>query len=219
MSPVVKKPEQELSITEIISRTFNLYTSKFIPFYVIFLIATLVNQLLGGAIRLYFVVPPMPTAPEELLSWFSTFIVPFILLTLLTFIISWIITTLANGLAVKYTSDVLEKGDASLNRGFNFTVSKLPSLFVAGIISAVLIGLGLIALVIPGIIIAIMFSLVVQVIIIQDAGAFDSFGKSRGLVRERWLKTFGLFLILVIITFVIDSIGNAIGLLSSRFSQ
>jgi len=216
MTSVVKKPERELFVTEIVSRTFTLYAARFIPFYIIFLMATLISNALGEVIRSYFAIPPIPsaTAPvEEILEWFSAFIVAFILLALLTFIIGWIITTLANGLAVKYTSDVLEKGDASLERGFSFVASKLPSLLVAGIISAVLIGIGLVALVIPGIIIAIMFSLLVQVIIIEDVGAFESFGRSRKLVSGRWLKTFGLFLALVIIIFVIGLIGNAIGLL------
>lgn len=215
MTSVVKKPERELFVTEIVSRTFTLYTSRFFPFYIIFLIASLVNGAFSNLLILSFNIPEIdPTAPPNvILEWFSEFIVPFILLALLTFIIGWIINTLANGLAVKYASDVLEKGDASLERAFSFTTSKLPSLLVAGIVSAFLIGIGLVALVIPGIIIAIMFSLVVQVIIIEDVGAFDSFGRSRKLVSGRWLKTFGLFLVLVIIIFVIGLIGNAIGLL------
>ncbi len=216
MASAVKKPERELFVTEIISQTFTLYSTRLVPFYIIFLMATLINTAVGEAIRFYFNIPPIPSTPastEEILNWVNTYLGPFLLMTFLIVVISLVIVFVANGLAVKYASDVLEKGDASLERGLSFAASKLPSLFVAGIISAVLIAIGLAFLAIPGIIITIMFSLLVQVIIIEDVGAFDSFGRSRKLVSGRWLKTFGLFLVLGIIILVISLIGYAIGLL------
>jgi hypothetical protein len=67
-------------------------------------------------------------------------------------------------------------------------------IFVAGIITL----LGYIALVVPGIILEIMYSLVLPVIIIEGLG-FKSMKRSRELVRHRWLKTLVLYVVLGLI--------------------
>jgi uncharacterized membrane protein len=90
-------------------------------------------------------------------------------------------------------------------------VTKLLSLLVAALITGILIGLGFLALIVPGIILYIMFYLVVPTIIIEDIGAFDSLSRSRRLVSNRWLKTFVLFLIVGLITGLVAFIGNLIG--------
>jgi hypothetical protein len=93
-------------------------------------------------------------------------------------------------------------------------VSKLLSLLAVSIITGVLIVIGLIAFVIPGIIIAIIFSLVVPAIIIENTGALESLLRSRLLVSHRWLKTFGLLLLLYVI---IGIVGILVGVISIPF--
>lgn len=96
--------------------------------------------------------------------------------------------TIAEGVVVKYASVFLEKGEAKLREAFNFTLSKLASLLAAGAITAILVVIGLILFVVPGIIMAIMFALVVPVIMIEQMGALESLSRSRGLVSKRWEK-------------------------------
>jgi hypothetical protein len=76
---------------------------------------------------------------------------------------------------------------------------KLVSILVSTLIVGLLIGLGLIALIIPGIILAIMYSLVVPVIINENVGALGSLSRSKRLVDHCWLKTFAFFLIIGIV--------------------
>jgi hypothetical protein len=66
--------------------------------------------------------------------------------------------------------------------------------------------LGFIALIIPGIIIAIMFSLVNPVIMLEGKSILGSLSRSRILVRNRWLKTIGLFLVIGIIVEAVNGI-------------
>ena len=63
---------------------------------------------------------------------------------------------------------------------------------------------------IPGIIITIMFSLIMPTIIVEQKGTFESLGRSRKLVSNRWLKTFALQLILIIIVLMVTGIVNLI---------
>jgi hypothetical protein len=58
---------------------------------------------------------------------------------------------------------------------------------------------------VPGIIIAIIFSLVIPTIIIEQKGAFESLGRSKNLVSNRWMKTFLLGLILGIIVLIVNT--------------
>jgi len=124
-----------------------------------------------------------------------------------------------SGVCVKCTSDLIEKGKASLGESFNFTAYRLPSLLIATLITGILVALGLLALIVPGIILYIMFYLVIPAIIIENIGAFDSLSRSRRLVSNRWLKTFVLALIVGLIigiaVFVASLITAPLGIYSS----
>jgi len=215
MSLIVKKPTRELSVGEIVGQSFNLYSAMFVPFYMLFLIAGLVNTAFSEMVNFYFPLPEVPelttAPPEEILQWFSAFIATLIVVLALTFIVGWIINTIVNGTAIKYTADLLEKGSASLQTGFNLTVFRLPSLLAAGIVTGIIILIGLICLIVPGIILAIMFALVVPVIMIEQIGALESLGRSRRLVNRRWGKTFATLLLVGIIIVLVALLANAIG--------
>jgi hypothetical protein len=125
-------------------------------------------------------------------------------------LVSWVIFTIVGGLAVKFASDLIEIGEADYRAGFNEVIARLPSLLGAGLLTAVLIGLGFILFIVPGVILAIIFSLVVPVIMIERLSAFKSLSRSMTLVSGRWSKTFVLLLIVVIIIILADWIAGAI---------
>ena len=206
-----KKPLEELSIGEIISETFTMYSENFTRYLIPFLAAAVVTGLLTTLVSLAIVVPAFspPSSAEQLWSWLG-YLGLIIASAVATGIISWIIGYIAQGIAVKFTSDILEKGQANLQTSFNFTMSKLLSILAASIITGILIFFGLLALIVPGIILAIMFSLVVQTIMVEDTGALESLSRSRRLVSDRWLKTFALLLVLYIILGIVGLIAGQI---------
>lgn len=213
----IEKPSRELSVGEIITQAFSLYSSNFILFFTPFLVAGLITGTFSLAVNYYLPLPapPAPEAPfEEIIAWLPGFIATLIAVALLTGIISWIISRVVEGTVVKCTSDLLEKGESSLSEGLGFTVSKLFSLLGAGIVTGILIAIGFVCLIIPGIILLIMFSLVVPAIIIEEKGVFESLGRSRRLVSRRWGKTFVLLLIVGIIIAILSAIA---GLLAAPF--
>src|SRR5207247_3859811 len=85
------------------------------------------------------------------------------------------------------------------------------------IVVGVIVFLGFIALIVPGIILAIMFSLALPVLLIENKGVTESMGRSRELVGKRWLKTFATFLVLGIIllvaSFIVSAISGSLGIL------
>ena len=107
-------------------------------------------------------------------------------------------------------SEQITKGEASLGASIRFAVSKLLSIWAVSIIVGIIVVLGIIALIIPGIILAIMYSLALPVLLIEKKGVFESMSRSRQLVSHRWGKTFGTFLLLGIIVIIASLIFGAI---------
>ena len=210
----VRKPSGELSVEEIFSLTFNLYRSKFLQFFLPFLISGIITGISTYVITSSFPLPTPPDMPaspsttfiyEELAPWFLELISKVIIIGIFSGLVLWIVGTTVTGIVIKNASDQIEKGSSNLNISFNFTVSKLPSLLAAQFIAGILITLGLLLFIVPGIIIAIMFSLVIPTIIIEQKGVFESLGRSKNLVSNRWMKTFLLGLILGIIVLIVNS--------------
>ena len=209
-----EKPLRELSIEEILRLTFELYSKKFSSFLIPMLVASLVSGSFSALIGRC--VENMPqlgyeTNPEAVWSYFWNYMVPLLAIAFIIGIISWLISTIAEGTCVKFAAENIEKGEGSLGEAFNFIIYKLPSLIAAAIITVILIVLGFIAFIIPGIILAIMFSLVIPTIIIENVGTLDSLSRSRRLVSNRWLKTLALLLIVYLLTLFVSYIGTLIG--------
>ena len=212
------KPSRELSIGEIVTHTFGLYSQKFIHYLIPFLIAGAITGLFTMAVNYTIKVPPQPTnpTPEEAIAWLTEALPPILGMLFLTLIIGWIIGYIVQGISIKYTIDTLEKSQANLLTSFNFTMSKLLLLLAVSIITGILIIVGLIAFVIPGIILLIIFSLVVPTIIIENTGALESLSRSRLLVSHRWLKTFVLLLLLYLMIGIVSAL---VGVISIPFGE
>ncbi len=209
----VGKPQHELSIGEILSLTFNLYLSKFLQFLFPLLIGGIITGLSSYIITSSFPLPSPPSMTysyEELIAWLFALFSAIIMIGVLSALVSWIVGTTVTGIIVKSASDQIEKGSMDLGASFSYVVSKLPSLLVAQLISGILVGIGLLLFVVPGIIIAIMFSLIIPSIIVEQKGALASLGRSRKLVSNRWLKTFVLLLVISLILLVVSGVALAI---------
>ena len=203
-----KNLQRELSIGEILSQTFNLYSRNFVQYLIPFLAAGIVTGLVTIAVRSAIVIPEAPVHPtsQQLLAWFPTFLTATVTSLFLSGIVSWIANSITTGITIKFTSDMLERGQANLQTSFNFTLTKLLSLLAASIITGILIVLGFVALIVPGVILALMFSLVYPAIMLEGTGVLEGLSRSRVLVSNRWLKTFGLLLLLGIIVAIVNGV-------------
>lgn len=208
-----EKVSRELSLSEILSLAFNLYRSKFFQFFLPFLVFGIILGLSLYAITSSFPLPPPPSATasyEEIFEWFFPFLSRAIVTGILLGLISWIVGTTTTGVVIKNASDRIEKGTSNLGISFNYTISKLPSLLVAQFVAGILTLVGMLLFILPGLIIAMMFSLIAPAIIIEQKSAFESLERSRKLVRKRWLKTFALLIILGMFSGIIIGIANVV---------
>lgn len=208
---VLKKTYRETSVTEILRISINLYLAR----YELFLVPFLATNLANGALSqlMYSLMPEFflpQNFTEEFFLWLINYLANVIPVAAAFGIIGWVITTLSNGIAVKCSSDILEGKRPSLSRGLNSALSRISSLLTAGFIVGVLTILGLILFIIPGVTVAVMFSLTVQVIMIERLGASRSLRRSRELVAGKWTKTFAVLLLVFLTTAVAYLVGDAL---------
>jgi hypothetical protein len=203
---------RELSLGDVISKSFGLYRRDFLKYFLLFLV---VDTVAGIAVALavrgfnFATLPSNPT-PEQLSSWWSSALgalAYFVLVIILTFVL----TALADAVTIRMASDVIEGHGASFGSALKFGASKLISVFVLILLVSIIVGLGFI-LIIPGIILAIMFSLAVPALVIENVGIVGSLGRSRELVGHRWLKTFATFLVIFVVIIAIEIVVSVLSL-------
>ncbi len=217
----MQKPVRELSIEETLTWTFDIYLKNLATFLAPIIMAALVSGISIFALSEYVSTLPaleVEATLEEIVQWFSVYLPGLLMIALAVGIISWIVSTMASGVCIKFASDMIEKGSASLMEASRFTVSKLLSLLAASIVTTILIVLGTMALIVPGIILSIMFFLVTPTIIIEGKGAINSLSRSKKLVDSRWFKTFVFMLIIGAAVMFVSFIGTLIGAPFGRFS-
>ena len=210
------QPEQgigrELGLGEVISKTFDVYRREFAKYFVLFAIVGVIVQVVITLAQQTFVLPNLPVnaTPQQFSAYFSALFGALLLLFVVIFVVNIVFSTIAEGSAVKLASEQITKGQASLGAAVKFAFSKLLSIWALSILVGIIVFLGFIALIVPGIILAIMYSLALPVLLIENKGVTESMGRSRQLVSHRWAKTFGTFLVLGIIVIIASLIFGAI---------
>jgi len=115
------------------------------------------------------------------------------------------------GTLVVAVEDVRDgRADLSIRETLSRVRPRMNTLGVAGILAAIGITLGLLLLIVPGLVLATWWLLIVPVIVLESRSVFESFGRSRELVRGNGWNVFGL----IVLTFLIlIAVGIVVGLL------
>ena len=202
----------ELSLGGVISKTFELYRRNFIKYFLLFVVVEAIIGVVETFAYSAFVLPVLPAHPtsQQIVNWFPGYVGTLAELIVAIGIASLVFGTIALGGTIKMASDEIENRPVDLAAGVRFAAMKMPWMWALGLLLGIIIGLGFIALIIPGIILAIMFSVAFQALLIENAGVVGSMGRSRELVGHRWLKTFATFLVLIIIVAIASGIVGAI---------
>jgi hypothetical protein len=203
---------RELTLGEVFSKTFELYRRGFAKYFLLFAVVQVIIGIVTTIAQQAFVLPTLPSnpTPQQVYDWFPGFFGTLFLLLASILIVTLVFVPIAQGGAIKLGSEQVEKGQADLGASVRFAASRLLWIWALSIVVGIIVVLGFIALIIPGIILAIMFCLALPVLIIEKKGVLESMGRSRHLVGQRWLKTFATFIVLGLIIIVASVIVSAI---------
>jgi hypothetical protein len=93
---------------------------------------------------------------------------------------------------------------------FSSAAPFIAPLFVVGVLAGIAIAIGLLLLIVPGLYLITIWAVVVPVIVIERAGIFDSFGRSRRLVHGSGWQVFGVIVVIFLISIIFRAIVTAI---------
>jgi hypothetical protein len=176
-----------MSIGEVIGEAWGLYKTHWrhlIPIaFVVYLLLSLFSLLLVA-----------------LLGWLGAIASVFVSLAG----VFWL-----QGALVIAVEDVRDgRADLSLAETLSRVRPRINTLGITGILAALGIGIGLFLLIVPGLLLATWWALIIPVVMLEGASVGAAFGRSRQLVRGHGWSVFGLivltFLILIAVGIVLD---------------
>ena len=165
------------------------------------------GALLGGAL----IVIGIAGVIDGLLSTTDS-----VVLGILGALVGLVATFLYTGFVVKLVQDVRDgRRDFGVGELFSHAAPYVGTLILAGILAGIGIAIGFVLIIVPGLILLTIWSVIAPSIVVEDKGVFESFGRSRELVRGHGWQVFGAivlaFLIVVVVGIVCSIIGAAIG--------
>ena len=222
-----------------------------------------VGEVLDVAIKVYlrnawtlFKIVLVVVAPVELLSAFVIVsslpepdasggqafefgdVAPFVAGVVVASLLSWVATTLATGACFKAVTGAYLGARPGWRESLRFAGSRLPALLWVTFLPAVLVGLGFVVLILPGVAAAaaapddpggalllvlgaiagvllgiwiwIRWSVAIPAMLTEDVRGRRALGRSFGLVKGRWWPTFGAIVLAAIIGWIVSAIVSSI---------
>ena len=151
---------------------------------------------------------------------FEEFLTTLIIGIAIFVIVFIILLILAEGMTIVMVRDAFEGRGADLSSAWESTKGKIGALLIASILVAVIVGLGYICLIIPGLILTFLLYFVAQAIMIDDEGAVGSLKASYRFVMSNLGDSVIIILISIAIAFIlsiIPIIGDILLLLAMPF--
>ena len=194
---------EKLRVAWIVEETINFYRKHFISIFTLFLLANFatwtVQYYFGDRATDLFEknnlsISEMLETPEESASKVLPLLVDFFLLLAALVVILYLVSLIFHSMAIRYVYDYLLGGHPSWPGSLTRILPALPQLIGATIVAGVIITLGFVALVIPGLILSVMFILVPHAVILEGHGPIGAMSRSNRLTAG---NKFTIFLFLL----------------------
>ena len=130
---------------------------------------------------------------------------------LLSAVVSVIGLFLVQAALVEAVSDIRDgRADLTVGETLSRGSSRIAPVAGASIVAGIAIAIGLALLIVPGLILITWWAVFVPLIVLERVGAFDSFSRSRELVRGHDFQVFG---VIVLVFLVLVGVGIVLGLI------
>jgi len=140
----------------------------------------------------------------------TSYTVSSLVLTLLVVLV----VLLANAACFKAVSDTYLGEAPNWRQSLAFAFRRLGSVLWLSIVTFVVLVLAIIALVLPGIYLAVAFSVALPVLLVEGTGGFKALRRSLALTRGRWWATLGTILVAAVLIAVVQLVvGLILGLI------
>lgn len=176
---------------EVIVRTWNVLSRHFLTFIVLVGIAELIPLL----IAFY----PRYSGTVRIASRTDAFV-----FTVLVFLLQFILTSFAQAIVVFAAFQDLRGRPVSAAESFRQGVSRLFPVIVASILAGLLVGLGWLFCLVPGLIAMAAMAVVLPACVVERLGPIESMSRSNDLTSGHWWPIIGVGAAWAIIVFVVS---------------
>ncbi len=124
-------------------------------------------------------------------------------------IVQLVATAWLLGSIIRIVQDVEEDGqvDWGVGQVLSSVTGKLVAIILLQIVVAILVGIGLLLLIIPGVILALMWSVSMPSLVVEDKGVFDSLSRSSELTKHNRMRILGVVIVVLVLYLVIVALG------------
>lgn len=186
---------RKLSFVETWTEALNLYLDNFVPLFMIALISAFPIIMLSQPSQVQGAEMPTGTAVLDFFLWFIVLVS---------------LSTLSAALLIEFISKkYLRKQQTPKQYIQNVLLYIFPIVGLA-IIQSVMVTLGFMAMIIPGIYLALALSLAVETLIIERKGVIESMKRSFFLTRGKKWEIFFFTLVLTLASFVLEKVLDVI---------
>jgi hypothetical protein len=110
-------------------------------------------------------------------------------------LIGFLTLLLVTAMSLKAVADARLGVTPSGGRSLRFALPRLPGTLAVAVLGGLAVALGFLALIVPGVWLAVGFSVAVPVLLLERTGPVASLRRSLGLVSGRWWATAGVLLL------------------------
>ena len=201
---IVKYQIGAMSVGDILDRGLKLLLARLPAFYTINLIVfapTLVLQLLLPLLQ----EQSEPASPAQALTALGGL--------LLLIVLMLILQPLGTAAILHIIAREFVDEQASVGDAFRFALPRFGRLLGASILAGLTIGLGMLLCLVPGILFAIWYVFVGQVVVVENRGAVDALTRSKQLGEGFRGRIFGMFCLFLLMGLVLGSAANLLNLI------
>ncbi|MFJ5984945.1 hypothetical protein [Lentzea sp. NPDC092896] len=183
-----------------------------------------VTQIVGLLVQLPFLddltavvtLDPNSVTQEQAIDQFTSAITGFLTGTLLSVFLLLLGTVFLSGFITVIVGHAVLGKPVTFAQAWEEFKPRLLPLLGATLLSGLVITIGLVLCIVPGVWLWVLFALVTPALVLERCGVTAAFGRSKKLVDGAWWRTFGILLLTVVITIVIEwIIGLPFGLLGA----
>lgn len=206
------RPEQfePMSVGGILDRAFTLYRRRFLHFLAIVAIVQ-VPLGLGVSCLLTFTMFVSQTYQQDTSEEAPVFILITSLATVLLVLISVVGQQLSSAALFKSVSDTYLNRETTVGGAYRLVLRRLLALVVAAILVGLVVAVGYLLCVVPGVIFSLWFALTAPAIVLEGIGPIAGMKRSKDLAKGNLGKIFLVLLVVFLITFVLGQVFNLAG--------
>lgn len=199
---------KEFNVGEVLTSSFHILVKNpkiLIPQ----LVSSLIFTIAAGLSTISMLATPF--------DWFTLASAPLLLLFVL------IVYVMVSGMYPILVKDVLAGVPPSLTKASKAAFRKIISLLAASILVSIIVGIGLILFIVPGLLFICWFFYTIPALMLEDKGALEAMSTSKSFSRNKKLKTLAVIIILAIFALIgglfniIPLIGHIISFLIGLF--